>query len=123
MPINKVNGNLLSAINKMQGIADSAITKINGQTIGEAIHSPLWVAVGAQSLHTLQMQTPQPGPRLRSLVFRPLKISHSERMVVAQIHGMGVPPQIQKEPFTAQTPQTPIRGQQLILRVPAAAQL
>ena len=53
MPIDKVNEKLLSAIDKVQGINDSAIEKINGQTFGEAtpvIHSPLWVAVGGVKL-------------------------------------------------------------------------
>ena len=50
MAINKVNGTLLSAISKIQGISEGAISKISGETTGEAVHSPLWVAVGGTKL-------------------------------------------------------------------------
>jgi hypothetical protein len=35
MAINKVNGNLVSAIGKVQGVSNTAIDKINGQDIGD----------------------------------------------------------------------------------------
>ena len=50
MAINKVNGTLLSAISKIQGISEGAISKISGETTGEAVHTPLWVAVGGTKL-------------------------------------------------------------------------